>query len=65
MSEHQTYVDIRHAARVAEVSPRTVRRWMDEGKLTTYRVPISGRVRVSVSELTFLCQPMTIDDERT
>jgi excisionase family DNA binding protein len=45
------YVTVREAARIAEVSPRTVRRWLDEGRLTKHRLPITQHVRVQRQEL--------------
>lgn len=68
MGDGERYVDIRRAAAEAEVSPRTVRRWLDEGRITAYRVPVTGRVRVAWSELSFLCRPqesVTNDDNLT
>lgn len=62
MGERQ-WVDVRRAAAEAEVSPRTIRRWLDEGKLTRYTVPANGRVRIAWSELTFVCQPLPNDDK--
>lgn len=60
----ERFVDIRKAAQEAEVSPRTVRRWLDEGKLSKYRRAIDSRVLIAWSELSFVCQPVPDDDNR-
>lgn len=56
------FVNVRAAAAEAQVSPRTVRRWLDEGHLTRYKVG-PRRVVVAWSELTFLCEPRVADDD--
>lgn len=54
------YLTVRQAARVAAVSPRTVRRWLDEGKLRRHVVPINRTVRVRRDELLKKVRP--VDD---
>jgi len=50
------YLTVREAATRAKVHDRTVRRWMDEGRLIKYRTP-TGRVRVDEVELEKLLVP--------
>lgn len=57
MAERQReYVTVREAAREAERAVSTVRRWIDEGRLTRYPNSL-GRVFVSRSELLFVVEP--------
>lgn len=52
---HAGYMSVADAARHAQVDPRTIRRWMDEGRLTRYE---AGRERrVSLDELEKLMRP--------
>jgi len=51
------YISIQHVADIYGVTERTVRNWIDEGKLEAYRV--GGRlIRVLESSLDALCVPM-------
>jgi excisionase family DNA binding protein len=48
-------VDVREAARMLSVSPRTIRRMLSDGRLSPLRI---GRaVRISVRSLEILAQP--------
>lgn len=51
-----TYLTVGEAAARAGVHDRTVRRWMDEGRLPKYKTA-TGRVRVSASELDEITVP--------
>ena len=55
------FVDVRTAGEVAGVHVETVRRWINEGRLTRYQTG-TGRVRVAWSELTFICEPRPAND---
>jgi len=45
------------AAHYLGTSPRTLRRWVAEGKIKAYRAP-SGRLRFRLSELDEACTPV-------
>ncbi len=54
------YLTVGQAAARAGVHDRTVRRWMDEERLTKYKTA-TGRVRVSVVELDAITVPHSDD----
>lgn len=51
------HITVLEAARRAEVHTRTVRRWLDEGRLVKYVTP-TGRVRVDEEELASFLTPV-------
>jgi excisionase family DNA binding protein len=48
-AEPEQYLSVKHAARLLDVPEDTIRKWLQRGQLTRYRV--RGCVRVRVSEL--------------
>jgi DNA-binding transcriptional MerR regulator len=52
MSKYSTtdFFDEKAAARIAEVHPRTMRRWRERGLVTCYRTP-TGRIRYRLDDL--------------
>lgn len=58
------FIDIRQAARRGGVSTSTVKRWLDEGRLTRYYTA-TRRVRVLESEVRRVCTPQKADSYST
>jgi DNA-binding transcriptional MerR regulator len=50
MPETPDFYDEKAAARIAEVHPRTLRRWRVQGLVASYRTP-TGRVRYRLEDL--------------
>lgn len=44
------FFDEKAAARIAEVHPRTLRRWRERGMIAWYRTP-TGRIRYRIEDL--------------
>jgi excisionase family DNA binding protein len=55
----EQYLTIKQAARLVQCSERTIRRWIDDGKLPAVRV---GKkfVRVSEADLQKIMQPISL-----
>jgi predicted site-specific integrase-resolvase len=50
-NREEQYLSRNDAAKLAGVTPRTIKRWAVAGKLTTFRDILSGRVKYAQKEV--------------
>ena len=55
--EHPARIGLREAGERCDVDPRTIRRWISEGRLTAYRVG-PRLIKIDVAELDKLVRPV-------
>lgn len=58
MKDQATYLSVRQAADFLAVSPRTIRRYIEQNILLAYRVIGSNTIRINREDLEALLQPV-------
>jgi excisionase family DNA binding protein len=63
MDHHTIYFSVRQAAEFLSVSPRTIRRYIDQNFLPAYRVAGSNTIRIKREDLEALLEPVNTSAE--